>query len=68
MMLSIFPEACDFTAPDRRNGRKIGGFFHRLDLAAGPGCGGVFPLYNLMRGAGYLCRVSAQRFLFAFHP
>jgi hypothetical protein len=48
-MLSIFPEACDFTAPDRRNGRKIGGFFHRLDLAAGPGCGGVFPLYNLMR-------------------
>jgi hypothetical protein len=43
-MLSIFPEACDFTAPDRRNGRKIGGFFRRLDLAAGPGCGGVFPL------------------------
>jgi hypothetical protein len=47
---------------------KSAAFFCRIDLADRPGCGGVFPLYNLMREAGYLCRVSAQRFFFAFHP
>jgi len=45
---------------------KSAAFF--TDLISLLGRAAVFPLYNLMRGAGYLCRVSAQRFLFAFHP
>jgi hypothetical protein len=67
-MLSIFPEAADFTAAGLWNGRKIGGFFAGLISRLGRAGVACFPLYNLMHGAAYLCRLSAQRFLFAFHP
>jgi len=47
---------------------KSAAFFAGLISLLGRAAVALFLLYNLMCGAGYLCRISAQRFLFAFHP
>jgi hypothetical protein len=67
-MLSIFLEPATLPQSICRMEEKSAAFFAGLISLLGRGGGGVFPLYNLMREAGYLCRVSAQRFFFAFHP